>query len=88
MNIKIVKCYIKAIIDFLKYGNFIPHRYKDVENKRTIIIATDDSFRTSDNFEHSADETVYPDALLVKSKCICCGKEMLSWYREHWRYVE
>ena len=86
MNLKSIKCYIVALIDFFKHGCFVPHIYKDVECKKAIIIATEDSFRVSDNYEHTANESVYPGALLVTSKCVCCGKEMQSWYRESWKY--
>lgn len=86
MGLKIFKCYVKAFIDFLKYGSFVPHTFRDVECKEAIIIATDTSFRVSDNFLHESNEAVYPGALLVTSRCTCCGKEMQSWYREPWRY--
>lgn len=86
MNLKIIKCYIKAVLGFFKHGVFIPHIFRDVDCKKSIIIATDDSFRVSDNYLHEPNETVYPDALLVTSRCICCGKETQRWYREPWRY--
>lgn len=86
MNTKIIKCHFKALIEFVKHGVFVPHTFRDVECKEAIIIATDTSFRVSDNFQHKPNETVYSGALLVTSKCACCGKEMQSWYREPWKY--
>lgn len=86
MGLKIFKCYVKAFMEFLQNGVFVPHTFRDVECKKTIIIATDDNFRISTNYQHAPNETVYPGALLVTSRCTCCGKEMQSWYREPWRY--
>lgn len=88
MNFKSIKCYIIAIIEFFQHGSFIPHVYKDVESKKAIIIATENNFRVSENYEHVTNETVYPGALLVTSRCVCCGKEIKSWYREPCRYSE
>lgn len=88
MNIKVVKCYIKACLDFFKYGVFVPHLYEEVDKKPAIIIATDNSFRVSKGYEHEPNETVYPNALLVRYKCIRCGKETYAWYRNQDDYVE
>lgn len=86
MNVRILKCYFIALIEFFKYGSFVPHTFRDVECKKTIIIATDDSFRVSDNYRHEENETVYSNALLVTSRCSCCGKEIQSWYKDPWMY--
>ena len=83
---KIIKCYIIAFVEFIMHGNFSPHVFRDVECKKTIIIATDDSFRVSENYIHNQNETVYPGALLITSRCVCCGKETQRWYREPWKY--
>lgn len=86
MELKIIKCYVKALKNYFKYGSFIPHIYKDVSTEETIIIATDTSFRTSTSFEHMPNEKVYPKVLLVTSECVCCGKKMYSWYRNQADY--
>lgn len=86
MGLKIFKCYIKALKEYFQHRVFIPHTFRDVECKKTNIIATNDNFRVSENYQHEPNETVYPGALLVTSRCICCGKEMQSWYREPWKY--
>lgn len=83
---KIIKCYVIAFIEFIKHGVFIPHVFRDVECKNAIIIATDDGFRVSENYTHDPNETVYSGALLVTSKCTCCGIETQRWYKEPWKY--
>lgn len=80
MNIKSIKCYIKAIFGFFEHGVYIPHVFRDEEKTKGIIIATDNSFRISDNYEHAKNEKVYKNALIIKSRCICCGKEDISWW--------
>lgn len=77
-----IKCLLNGIKNFLKYGEFIAHIYKTKIVGKAIIIATKDSFRVSDNFEHSTNEEVFPNAMLIKNKCICCGKEEYNWVRD------
>lgn len=86
MGLKIFKCYVKAFIEFLQYGVFVPHTYKDDSTEIATIIATDNGFRVSNSWAHQPDETVHPNALLVTSKCKCCGKKMYSWYRNPRNY--
>lgn len=76
--IKRVKCFLIAIIDFIKHGSFVQHLFIETEEP-AIIIATDTSFRVSDNFQHEPCETVYPNATLIRGKCKYCGYESLSW---------
>ena len=74
------RCYIRAVIDYFKHGCFaIVRNYMIIEEIPCIIIATDKSFRVSDNYQHTKDETVYKNATLTRSKCIYCGAEELSW---------
>ena len=73
-----IKCFLIAILDYIKYGSFTQHLFIDTEEP-AIIIATDTSFRVSDNFQHEPGETVYPNATLIRSKCKYCGYESLSW---------
>lgn len=73
-----IRCYGKAIWDLLTRGIWIPHVFRD-EYEKAIIIATDKSFRVSDNYQHTPEEKVYAPATLIRSKCIYCGKEELSW---------
>lgn len=79
-------CIAKAVRDFFRHGVWIPHVYRDTYEK-AIIIATDHNFRVSENYEHTADETVHKDAYLIRSRCIYCGKEDLSWARDE-RYLD
>ncbi len=73
-------CYLKAIPFFIKSGVWCPHVYKDEKREHTIIIATQNGFRVSKSMNHRIGETVHPNATLIKSKCIYCGKEDLSWF--------
>ena len=73
-----VKCYGTALWSLLVHGIWVPHVFRD-EYEDAIIIATDKSFRVSDNYEHTQDERVYAPATLIRSKCIYCGKQELSW---------
>lgn len=71
-------CYMQAVRGLLKHGIWVPHVYEDTYEK-TIIIATEHGFRVSQDYQHSSAEKVYKDAYLIKSRCIYCGKEDLSW---------
>lgn len=73
-----IKCFIIAIIDLIRYRVYSPHFYTQTEEP-AIIIATDNSFRVSDNYQHTPNETVYPNSTLLHCKCKYCGHEMLSW---------
>ncbi len=73
-------CYLKAIPFFIRSGVWCPHRYKEESKETGIVIATDNSFRISDNFLHSNKEIVYPKATIIRSKCVHCGNEDISWY--------
>ena len=72
-------CLKLAISHYVKSGTFIQHFYEDIEETPAIIIATETSFRVSDNFQHEPNETVYPNATLIKCRCIRCGHEMVQW---------
>ena len=76
--IKRIKCFLNGVIAFIRCGEFIPHLYIEEESP-AIIIATDSSFRVSDNFQHERGETVYPNATLIHYKCKYCGYESLAW---------
>jgi len=72
-------CWIKAIPLWLRTGLFVPHLY-EATTEDAIIIATDNSFRVSDNYNHSDDEVVYPHAVLERCECVFCGHKTSSWY--------
>lgn len=72
---------------FLRCGEFSSHIFKDTFEP-AIIIATDKNFRVSDTLRHSQEETVHPNACLIKSKCIYCGKEELSWHRNYIEWMK
>lgn len=57
-----------------------PHVYKEIGSDTGIVITTKNGFRISDNLLHDSKETVHPKAIIIRSKCICCGHEELSWY--------
>jgi len=67
------------IADWLRYGISVRHLYREVSREPAIIIATETSFRVSDNYEHGPNEGVYPNACLIKSRCIRCGHEDVGW---------
>ena len=77
---KKIICYIKALPFFIKKGIWCPHVYKEYARENAIIISTDNGFRVSNNLLHTNKETVHPKAILIKSKCKCCGNEDWAWY--------
>jgi hypothetical protein len=72
-------CYIKAIPLWLRTGLFVPHLY-EATTEDAIIIATDNSFRVADNYNHSEDEVIYPNAIVERCKCVFCGHKTMAWY--------
>jgi len=76
---KRLRCYIKAIPLWLRTGLFVPHLY-EATTEDAIVIASVDSFRISDNYNHANDEVVFKDAVVERCKCVFCGHETLSWY--------
>ena len=78
MSFKRIKCFLKSIIDFIRYGAYMQHVFVEKEEP-AIIISTDTSFRVSDNFQHDSNETVHRNATLIRSTCKYCGYETLSW---------
>lgn len=77
-----IKCMLQGVKDFVVHGVWTPHIFKDADYERCIIIATPKSFRVSKDLMHTQEERVFPDACLVRSRCIYCGKEDLSWFPE------
>lgn len=75
-------CWIKAIPFFVKSGFWCPHIYGETTEEPAIIISTENSFRISNSYEHQPNETVHKNAILMKSKCIYCGKEEICWYEK------
>lgn len=73
-------CWARAIPFWVRSGIWCPHVYKEETREPAIIISTTNSFRVSDNYVHNPNETVHPKATLIKSKCVCCGKEERSWF--------
>ena len=73
------KCWIKALPLWIRTGLFVPHLYEGT-TEDAIIIAKPNSFRVADNYNHTVDETVYPNAVLERCKCVFCGHEILAWY--------
>ena len=79
MIYKKIECLKIAISDYLKHGTWVQHLYEEVEETPAIIIATENSFRVSDNYQHEPNETVYPNATLIRCRCVRCGHEMFEW---------
>ena len=77
---KRILCYLKAIPQLVRSGIWCPHTYKEIEKHPSIIITTKNGFRVAKNYMHRENETVYPNATLVKSKCKYCGAIELSWF--------
>lgn len=73
-------CYLKAIPFFLRSGIWCPHQYIEVSREPKIVISTDYGFRVSEDYKHELYEKVHPKATLIRSKCLCCGKEDVSWF--------
>ena len=71
-------CTIKAVPFLLSSGEWVPHVFSDTEEP-AIIISTDTGFRVSRDLRHGPGETVHKNAVLIRSRCIYCGKEELSW---------
>lgn len=76
---KKIKCFLIAIKDFICYGVWIRHLYADPEYSEGIVIASDTSFRISDNYAHNENERVYKNAIIEKCRCRYCNKEHISW---------
>ena len=77
---KKIICWLKAVPFWIKTGEWISHLYKEDSHERCIIISTDNTFRVSKDYIHNENETVHPNATLVRAKCVHCGKELLSWF--------
>lgn len=75
---KHIKCLWETIKDWAITGCWSRHLYTDSYSP-SIIIATDTTFRKSESLVHSRNEKVYPNAVLITSTCVYCGKQMESW---------
>ena len=75
----IMICYIKAFIEFIRYGVFIPHVYKEIGTERKDIFVTDNGFRVANNYEHLSGERLIRNVYVSTSVCSCCGKEFKTW---------
>lgn len=80
MNFKKLICYIKAIPYWFLTGNFIPHIFEEIERREGTIISTDTSFRESNSYQHTIEETVHKNCVIFVSECKFCGELDLSWY--------
>ena len=76
---KKIICWIKAIPFFIKSGVWCPHLYEESKEK-AIIISTENSYRVSKDYIHRPNETVHPNATLIRYRCKRCGAEELGWY--------
>lgn len=74
-----IKCFFNGVSSLVRCGEWIPHVYKTDSPIKTNIIATENSFRYSDSFQHNCNETVFPNCYLIKSECVNCGKVDYSW---------
>lgn len=78
---KILYCYLQTILDLLETGVYNRHLFRD-EFEPSIIVYDDKSFYPSNSYEHNANQQICKDGILIKSKCIYCGKEELSWCKK------
>ena len=74
-----IKCYITALADLIRYGVWAPHLYEEVRKYKAVVIATDKSFRTAESYEHAEGEKVYPNAEVIELRCIYCGRKYRMW---------
>lgn len=78
---KKIICYIRAILRFIKIKEWCPHIYKQ-SIEPAIIISTPKTFRISNNYIHNANETVHPNAGLIKCTCKICGYTTFTWFSD------
>lgn len=75
-----IECILYGIKNSIEAGvNLGPHEWEEVERKPAIIIATEDSFRVANSYQHKPNERVYRNATLIKYRCKICGKEEEAW---------
>lgn len=80
-KIKSIICYIKAIPFWLRYGEWIPHVFKeDSREDDVIIVSTNNSFRVAKDFSHRPNERIHPKATLITCKCKYCGIKEYEWF--------
>ena len=82
MNLKSIKCYLKAIPCFLRTGEYVTHCYVEKERFVHDIFVTDIGFRISSSMEHSDDEEYIKEAILIGWECKRCGKAIMTWQRQ------
>lgn len=73
-------CYIKAMPLYFMTGVWCPHTYEKMSQEEGIVMSTNNGFKISDSMLHRENEIVHPKATVIKSKCIYCGHEDISWY--------
>lgn len=76
-----LKCFFHTLYSYIKYGEYIPHVFVGETKESAIVIAGDKNFRVSKTYDHVPGETVYPHAIVYRSRCKYCGKEEISWSR-------
>ena len=69
---KRIICWAKAIPFWIRSGVWCPHIYVEESREPAIIIANDKGFRVAQNYMHYHDETVYPKATFIRSRCDLC----------------
>ena len=62
-----IKCFLIAVVDFVKHGTFVQHLFVEETEEPVIIIATEDSFRVSNSFQHERGEMVYPNKNIISN---------------------
>ena len=77
---RFIYCYLKAMVEFIKYQVFIPHTFVEVSEEKHDIFVSDNSFRiATGSYEHLNGERLIRNAIVTTSKCKCCGKEFSVW---------
>ena len=74
-------CYIKAFIDFSRYGIFIPHTFSEINREENQdIFVNDGGFRpVNHSYEHIRGERLIKGVTITTCACTYCGKIIKTW---------
>lgn len=81
-----IKCFFRGLWSFITIGEWVSHLYIQAV-RPAIIISTKTGFRVSDNYVHSAEETVHPNGGFIIGQCIYCGKVCKAWCHDFDEYT-
>lgn len=81
-----IRCFFSGLWSFITTGQWISHVYVQAV-RPAIIISNARGFRVSDNYVHSAEETVHPNGGYIVGQCIYCGKVCKAWCHDFDEYT-